>query len=850
MPFVTNKGSKAGSLEGETVKTGAANYKAGLTKRGGNSNANDQSINDKSTVKKDGKIEIARRGSKENLKSDQQGAVQRRKSGSASPQQKAPSRELQNMATKLRTYTGKRPPRPVSYCPGTKLTEPTARTSEISTRRSGIPGGNIRSSASMQNLAKKEPQELKTGFNANKLALSKSKSSNSLWVNNETFVEIDIDTLNRDPVQESSATGPRKQLQGSSVTARKPASGLVFPRSKSSSSKTTNSCSSEFGTSSVQLGAPYQSTPLRSLSTDNDDLGRRPLVGGDDDYYASISGVFDYEGPVHENQTFKKIPENGNFAANKTFDGADAQGNPQFLPDAKSRRVCNDTFTTEPDVQAELGANDGDFVRNKINETFDKGSTTFTQSPTGGTKKKYALNATEVVSETEALNATEALNRTEALIETDVLNTTRVLSSREPRPECSSLVCDVSASPVNASTAHDKSFEKIANDTISLGTRPSSNLSKETRADKVDINTENDHSKSYCSADFLENESMPRLDTSYTINLSGNYSKLASLVETSETQINQGKNHVIKSDSNLIGGEAINEHDGECPDDSNPRSVSRSLDFAGIAEDGSSKARALENEALEANLANNSYDFVTYEEVLGTKDDRLNLLEDSLINDSSVKKLGATVCMSPRDLDLVDISNSPVERPNSVPCKLTGSSPGALTEQDGNTGAEPVNKDDTSLSSRSVEHDKENKNIDPGFSGLTDSTIDQNGFSSLLSMNLEKFDKKSEVSLLENTLVVLNASNPPQNMKIAARRRSLVRRNTSPYNTSLLPVSVSPGPNFRMPKETSITETEDGNVVMDESTYRQCKNDVRVMKTNILRLKRCLQQVSAVCYFL
>ena len=50
---------------------------------------------------------------------------------------------------------------------------------------------------------------------------------------------------------------------------------------------------------------------------------------------------------------------------------------------------------------------------------------------------------------------------------------------------------------------------------------------------------------------------------------------------------------------------------------------------------------------------------------------------------------------------------------------------------------------------------------------------------------------------------------------------------------------------FRAPKEMHTRETLEGNILMDNTTFLQLSNDVRSMKTQLLKLKRTLQEVSS-----
>ncbi len=313
-------------------------------------------------------------------------------------------------------------------------------------------------------------------------------------------------------------------------------------------------------------------------------------------------------------------------------------------------------------------------------------------------------------------------------------------------------------------------------------------------------------------------------------------------------------------------------------DDTQRKSSSRCLKFDEIIQNNDNldnKMEMLEDEVLSMSLVDGSYDLITLESMCAVADDKKSKSSRSESESSNKEVLlsfeagkksrsddtqfnAAKKHRISRDEEIVDkelpersetlqndgmnsVVNSELNKDNCASNKtsnLSNRDNDQSDETDINQTLMNEPKMNADVKLENIKND-EDLNIDP--SDSNSNTRHNNranpcgaaakDFSSLLSQTIEANDS---LPALQNI-----------GLKATTRRRSLVRRNTSPYFTSSLPNSLSPGPNFRMPKESTISETEDGSVIMDESSFRYYQNETKSMKTYLLRLKRILQEVSS-----
>eukprot|EP00794_Sanderia_malayensis_P017785 gene17785-19561_t len=935
----SSQNSRPNSADTESMKPRSF----GLIKRGSNErlqtavDQDSKSIPGNEAIEKRGnKIELRKASSKENIKKDS--TTQQRQLGLAGPQfkatsqLKAPSKELQTMAVKLRSYGGKRPQRPLSYSAG-KPSDPA-----IYRRRSGIPStaanttagiDKISSSSSMQNLSSRTSPERKVLEDAttSKL-LVKSRSASSIATENSAHARSDINV------------GKLKKIAGLKSTGMKPPSQRptavsVLPRSKSSSTKTVSSSSSEFATTSYLHGEPYQSTPLRTVSDNEIPIGNKyagPFV------YDELSGVFDDETHDNVNRTFdqKKPSPQPAKILDVTFDAAalTVKGNDQL-----ANAIQNATFIQEADA--------GCHAVN--NETFDKGVDDVTRlldsSETGP-----VLNETRVLDvEDQHVAAVGELKRN--VLDRIAQSFASNMSStpNDAQKNCSAVqnkTIDINRTiDIVDSSANESEDENIAE---FRGNDCADDKRKKRQADTYrrsgvhDLVTNN--IKACCTDEFLENEAMVLLDDSFLARSADDSSN--STPQSSKDRMENGKesnsnaNGVAASNACETGGYIVltdnvkdaNEKSGPAVEDTQEderllqgQTSSRCLQFNDVTSpiNEQHEADGNQDEVLGVSLIDDSYDLITCDDVKGcfnvTDYKMMNKRGDesavstassdivstvtstasfvtNTTNASSIGEIAAVVTYEIGKTSGGDDIEFDAAKKNKISCDEEdlngvaelecggGGSQNAVAKTavdgvedncrskedisqtnsigeskqsgDSDVNITLINNGEKLKEEVDIESIDTNNELKPEFSHSNPAANSHNNNATADNANLSAAAIKEFSSLLSQAIEagdsfpVVQSSATKEQMKATTRRRSLVRRNTSPYFSMSMPSSFSAGPNFRMPKEAAISETEDGSVIMDESTFRYCQNETKLIKTNLLRLKRILQEVDVMSPFI
>ena len=752
---------------------------------------------------------IVKRNSKENL-----GSI-------VTPRQRAPSKELQTMAEKLKLYSGKRTQRPASVA------------SEAELRRSAVKPKDRRSV---------NPTNLRT-VNSSSLQDMRRKNSNHeasvSKVQHRRSISYDRSTKDRSSLLSSKSEGNKvaKELgtQERDVPSKQgTVQSKLRPRS---SSKTFNSTTSEFGIHENLSGEPYQSTPVSKSAMDAivPDGNGHPF---DTALNAALSGVFeDAFAPSDGNENVTHV--DCRRVLNETFDGKGHNRTFDTAP-AKAATFTTETCSSQPSVKSDaqppldgIACTKETFCKEpRFDATFEvetKDKVISESSMQTDESVSLTVDSKELARETTKLSKLEDIESKD--VERDRLDT--------PKDESSSLSMTIDSCKVIT-------HQQLAGGGLEA---------------LID---------GYHSDDMILNETMPTLDGSFALNVSIDVKGVMSsspAIIAEEPLI-----HNVDRCSKEAAAEIIMER---------PKSASRELKFEGFPRDEGKSG--LTDGVLATSVINDSYDVVTIEEasssvelsesaktatseVCDTKESSMKADIRVIISDSEKGRTSGD-----NDASQVETESKPIEITHEVEMKTSADGP---PPTDGPPPSDEPTPPDTEETVRvgtvdlpsSV--DAPNRFQIPLPSDKTEQEVEHTmparseDFSSLLSQTVEDLGictgKKTQANT-ENMIVNLltpedssdavreildSLSTNANQMKIAARKRSLVRRNTSPYMTSSsMPTSTSSCTNFRIPRESSITETGDGNVIIEEGTYRHCQNDVRMIKTNLLRLKRVLQEV-------
>ena len=751
---------------------------------------------------------IVKRNSKENLRNSKENL---RTSNIATPRQRVPSKELQTMAEKLKSYSGKR------------LQRPTSVTSEADLRKSALKPKDRRSlnttnlrtvnSSSLQDISRRSSKQ----DTSMKNALHRRSSSYERFSKDRKSPPSALS----DGKKDGQVFGTQTQTLPS-----KQAFGLKKPRPRSDS-KTLNSTNSEFGMHDNVNGEPYQSTPVSKTAARNSTPGGcgHPFENALD---ATLSGVFE-EGCTPNDANEKTSPLNCRRVLNETFDGKDHNRTFDSAP------AKHGTFTTEacPPPQSSVddvvGRNDTFCKLPRPNETFEVEA------------KNEMISGSSMGSD----NSCSLTNYSG-----DFADKTAQLSK----------VKELEAGKI------DDKMDSLKNDNaLSIASIDSCKAVAKQQSAGRDLDELID---GYHSDDFLLNETMPTLDGSFTISAPDEVKDAVSpSLMNNDSKVNPDSEQPHNQEGDGGVTEVATQSDVE-----RPRNISRELNFEGVSKpEGKVDVK---DDALATSLINDSYDVVTIEEASSSdehpeeaKNATYDIVERSIAKDSTSKE-------EPRDhsselksaSELTDngaslLKTEPI--PSETPCDVERtSSKDERPPVDSEEVEEAGKTDRCGLQNTPNRFQIPLMNTDPAKS------TNEKDFSSLLSQTVENLvigdDKKIQESKGSSVIVNLltpedssgavkeileSLSSNTNQMKMATRRRSLVRRNTSPYMTSSMPDSLSSGTIFRIPRETSIAETDDGNVIMDEGAYRHCQNDVRMIKTNLLRLKRVLQEVGTLLLY-
>lgn len=752
---------------------------------------------------------MVKRSSKENL----------RTSGIATYRQKQPSKELQTMAEKLKSYSGKRMQRPTSVCSERDLRKAVNRTEEPGKRRSLLPT-NLRSmnSSSLQDISRRDSsQDRSVGKTllGRSGSLDKSKKLRSL--NSLLPDDKKIHLRSSDRMKHGTTGSLPSQISAPSNSV----TGLVKPHPRLGS-KAISSTNSEFGVQESLNGEPYQSTPVRNAaSQDIPSTSKHPFASA---LSATISGVFedavdtsdsDWEVPNPAGGLHETFTSN---AQNRTFDAVPTN---------------NNTFVTS----GALHASPIDVAPNRDNSLCNQLQANLT----------FEVETRDEATSKSSLGTDDSYDVTK-YSDCSAIESGKLLSSRQREAR---KVKDKSASPVNDKGFVSNEADQNEPDSIRGG-------------EKTGLDA---FLGSYCSDDFIINETMPTLDGSFALDLSDE-----------RVDVKSSSPVVLEENARALQAGQLRVHaDGDTvkdPDGNRPASASRGLAFEGLPRSEDQQAEFV----LATSLINDSYDVVTVEEASDSGDiaatrrvyeesskskssaaERSNMWPTSTPGESTAYPGDeiAEVDVKPFDSGIQCVRDGREETSiaNVRPSSVSGDQEGKSSAGNDSTSGDHPNKFQITLSADEIAQSEVEIAAKKEASSETD-------FSSLLSQTVETLLKCTDNQLDAESMLVnlptpgdcaeaiidgrsLQSSSSSQ-MKIAARRRSLVRRNTSPYATSLSG-SLSTGTSFRVPRETSIAETDDGNVVMDEGTYRHCQNDVRMIKTNLLRLKRVLQEVDFYC---
>ncbi|XP_065053062.1 uncharacterized protein LOC135682206 isoform X1 [Rhopilema esculentum] len=723
-----------------------------------------------------------RRGSAQETSKSKDGSTDTLKGpGVVTSRQKAPSRELQTMADKLISYSSKKLQRPLSMCSGSDLLQPKNAGQKIA--RKSIGGSNLRTgnSSSLQDLSRRLSSSNQDIPNSE----ARSRKGSMTFSDKDTPMRKSksgsMNSLNAGVQGFSGQKGLVGKI-AANVVPRKISNELAKPRSRTSS-KTLGSTTSDFGIGDVTT-VHYQSTPVNKYVGFEIQAAKRSEHPFDNAVNEDISAVF-----CDDNNDLKPSDLGfTNVAArrilNTTFDGGDK--NRTF--DAVD--IQNSTY-----LKIEKSPNENATVINNI--TFSKD-----ENPEVDEQKVNSLLDSNLSTESQT-RTQDALN-----VEENV-----VVSKPDSPPSTCAKISKV------ASNSPDK--------TLDLGSAESKPVFR--RSDKKEPDLDG-----YCSDNFLMNESMPHLDDSLLMNITD---EPDAAMSSSPLDSNEKKLFSSKGNQNFSKTEPHN-----VP---LPKTASRSLEFSEPIESSIEKNDDAAD-VLATSLVNDSYDVIKLEDATAPGDNSMPGTRDGnkeVVSERKTKEIEkyahdtkdtsedgpVDICEQNRKETVVDNDNPPSADIDEERKPLAA-----------NRFQIPVPDHDLQ------ENEMKSQQVDA-------ENVDQR-FLSLLSQTVETFlgDTIGNDNTVNNHGGLITpidsveskhigvSSLPPSQMKIAARRRSLIRRNTSPYATSS--DSLSLGTSFRIPREASIAEMEDGNVMIDEATFRHCQNDVRIMKTNLLRLKRLLTE--------
>lgn len=711
---------------------------------------------------------------------------------------KTPSKDLRNMAEKLRTYSGKRSQRPKSMSSAAGLMESGNKTQERGTRRSLLPGdlrGSNSSSlqdisrgdsSSAQNDLKGETPRRRSGSLSSKkdipLSRVKSRSTNSLSSAKDSAIGsscsgmLTADGKSRVSSSTSSLANAteRKKTQGTNANnfaiPRKVLTGFPRPRSKS---KTSSSASSEFGMSSSLISGPCQSTPVHDSAEIGSSGANQLKHSFSCAVNENISAVF-VDGPTPQNQ-------NGTFVV--------------------KRRVLNETFD-EPE-RNEMMLDETVTCDDAMTHNALLNDTQVEHAPVNSWSKLPQIDTTFNQNETQSLDANE----------------TQDISTKEPKSQ------DYPQSTVNRTkliSTDRSSFQDTENtqDIVNFNSDISSEepVNPEPKPalpkaiDAVYVK-DNNHLDGYCSDDFIMNETMPRVDGSLTMNMTDDAVDMnfTPLVETSEGIEKEGNKGIAATSTHVKA--------------SQPKSALRSLDFKGNKKGDISQQQG---DVLATSLINDSYDIVTVEEA-SESDEGAGLSSGKLETSESPRHEKSEV-KNAADVGETQIVESQLVRQNCIRRRRT-SSPINIAHKGDAAVSQAVDGGKDSLSSRDVpngevmEIEDTKSNIAASNEKPSDTTAPN------------KFQIKHELlRCKDETITDLRSQNESSNLQ-----RSFSSLLSQTVETC---VADSGGTSFRIPREASISEMGDGNVMIDEATFRHYQNDVRIIKTNLLKLKRALHEVS------
>ena len=741
---------------------------------------------------------IVKRNSKENL----------RASNIATPRQRVPSKELQTMAEKLKSYTGKRLQRPTSVSSEVDLRKSALKPKD----RKSLNATNLRTvnSSSLQEISRKSSND----DTSMKKALHRSSS-------------CDRSTKDKKSLSSALSDGNKDgQVFAAQTHTSKQAFGLKKPRPRSDS-KTFSSTNSEFGIHDNVNGEPYQSTPVSKtvLRDSAPDGCGHPFENA---LNATFSGVFE-EGCVPNDANEKNSPLHCRRVLNETFDG---KGHNTTFDSAP---VKHGTFTAEACLPLESSADD-----------VVGGNDTFCKQPRPN--ETFEVEAKNEVISASSMESSDSYSLTK--YSQDLGDEAAKLSKVEG---------------IEAGETDDKVDSLRDENTLSIASIDSCKAIAKQKSAGRDLEELID---GYHSDDFLLNETMPTLDGSFAISVPNEIKGSVSPSLTnkhSKMHSDSEEPHNQEGDRGAIEVASLN-------DAERPKSVSRELNFEGVPKhEGNVDDK---DGILATSLIDDSYDVVTIEEASGSgeqpeeaKNVTSEIVEGSVAKDSISKEepLDRTSELNPGS-ELIDVEASQLNT-ESIP----NGAPHEIEKMNSKDERPPVNSEEVEEAGKTDSCASQNTpnrfqiplcNEKAGMDTDPKKSTNEKDFSSLLSQTVENMvignDKKVQENKGNGMIVNLltpedssdavkeifdSFSSNTNQMKMASRRRTLVRRNTSPYMTSSVPDSSSSGTIFRIPRETSIAETSDGNVIMDESAYRHCQNDVRMIKTNLLRLKRVLQEV-------
>lgn len=740
---------------------------------------------------------IVKRNSGENLPS----------SGLATPRQRQPSKELQTMAEKLISYSGTRLQRPISVCSESDLRKSALKSEAQGKRRSVLPT-NLRTmnSSSLQEIYRKDSNQ---GARKSTHRRTGSYDKNATVDNSSSLFSC-----------KTSNTRQADEIEDGIVAVHK-SKGLVRPRPRMST-KTLSSANSELGVRETLSDEPFQSTPVdktRVMST-----GEHHFASA---LSATMSGVFE-DGCDIDVTDHGPSKESCRRDLHKTF--TDDEHNRTYVVPTTQDAPCTDNGLKQNQLNVTMNRDDLPGNQLKANVTFDHPKMTTNED--GVSNKQPKANVTFEIDKGDepSLHTDGSFDGSDG----------KSITSQEVQH-------------INEGSASSKeNLDKCQTGTLQIDATAGLDAILD----------------GYCSDNFLVNESMPTLDGSFATSLTVDL-VLSSPKSESDSQVLKARQ---SHDQNEVNGDDVT------GDSQQQKSASKELKFDGMPH---SEERLVTNDdVLATSLIDDSYDVVTSDEIAGCIEGVGNVI---------CRDLAPTKNDSPKYVGEPEISGVSKDMKNEViDSEEKSNSRENLDENDYKKGEackkenemhfvkESGDQEGTCSKGSTEENNFDGKDVSHRFQiplpvrqsqsceekcthGIE---AKERNFSSLLSQTVENFlncdcnsksDPPANLPTPEGSVeAVIDAlssltSNTSQ-MKIAPRRRSLVRRNTSPYVTSVpgLPTS---GTSFRMPKEVSITETEDGNVIMDEGTYMHCQNDVRIIKTNLLRLKRVLQEVCLLIFF-